>query len=169
MPLGLVSSDATRHPYQHEPPLFDTPPHHGYVLHTTPRDYYRCHPSHDFPGSMVSVRSSGLTCASRASRQRILSRQRNHAHDNDSMAWQRHCRAYLAARTAKTALPFVALTCALCRASTHGKDIVVSFVAFAVSVARTTKDVFAVVSLTLACARGTRNPASCASDFKLLA
>jgi hypothetical protein len=51
----------------------------------------------------------------------------------------------MAARTAKFSLPFVTLPWALCRASTHGKDVAVCFLPFAVRAPRTTKTLFSVV------------------------
>jgi hypothetical protein len=59
------------------------------------------------------------------------------------------CRAYMAPRTAKISLPFVTLSWALCRASTHGKDVAVRFLPFAVRTPRTAKPLFPVVHLRL--------------------
>jgi hypothetical protein len=56
------------------------------------------------------------------------------------------CRAYVARRTAKIALPFATLPCALCLASTHGKAVAVRFVPFTVPGCRTAKLPFPVVN-----------------------
>jgi hypothetical protein len=53
--------------------------------------------------------------------------------------------AYVARRMAKIVLPFATLSCALCRASTHGKAVAVRFVPFAVPGCRTAKLPFPVV------------------------
>jgi hypothetical protein len=78
-------------------------------------------------------------------RQRLPPRQRKTTHDNAREARQRLCHPYLARRTAKGALPGMALPCGLYHASTHDNAFVVSFVAFAVPLSRTTKHAFPVL------------------------
>jgi hypothetical protein len=78
-------------------------------------------------------------------RQRRLVRQRNRTHDKDYHARERRCRAILTKRTVKNSLPDSTLSCACCRAATHGKDFAVSSRAFAVRLARTAKSTIPVV------------------------
>jgi hypothetical protein len=77
--------------------------------------------------------------------QRDGAQQRIIAHDNVCEARQRLCCPYLAGRMAKDALPGMALSCAICRASTHANAFAVSIVPFAVPLWRTTTKPFPVV------------------------
>jgi hypothetical protein len=99
-------------------------------------------------GKDAIAHGKGLTHAnSLGARQRLDPQQRRTTHDNAGEARQRLCRPYVARRTAKGALPGMALSCDLCRASAHDNAFTVFFVAFAVPLARTAKHAFSVVSL----------------------
>jgi hypothetical protein len=66
-------------------------------------------------------------------------------HNNVCEARKSLCHAYLARRTANSALSGMALPCGLCRASTHDNAFVVPVVAFAVQLSRTAMLAFLVV------------------------
>jgi hypothetical protein len=99
------------------------------------------------------ARQSGVRTAKAAARQSVAGAQQRGlhgkgwpAHGKESVARQSRCRPVLARRTAKNLLPGLALPCGLCRASTYGKAVAVSIVAFAMPAWRTATLPFPVVA-----------------------
>jgi hypothetical protein len=92
-----------------------------------------------------------------ATRQSPTARQQSMLHDNGwqhgkahgkvRVARQSLCRAFLARRTTKIALPDQTLPCGLCRALTHGKAFAMHEVAFAMQLAGTAMWPFPVVKI----------------------